>query len=338
MTATSGLCKKPLWQHKKPMDQHINLDSLEEIPLSIEDLDLFSAKDPSGACRFNAPIPFGNAPELRFIIQDFLPLGVLGMVVATGGSGKTMLLTQMAYAVASGRDFWNMKTGEPKTVLYVYAEETNAEIHRRLDRIRERNLEESECINLHRLCGYGLDLRFKLEERDNFSEQLEKYICRFRPSLVILDPAAQFNCAENENDSVQSNTFIRLLRKLTEYGSTIIIAHHTSKFGSNQSDQHSSRGSSALTDGARWVLNLTGYDSGKNWKNDLREIDGNEIWQYKKAEITKVNNFMPSAKTIYLKNAGSGVLDTGPDEEFKLTEVGRNGQNRNNNGVQRRPV
>ena len=320
------------------MDQHINLDSLEEIPLSIEDLDLFSAKDPSGACRFNAPIPFGDAPELRFIIQDFLPLGVLGMVVATGGSGKTMLLTQMAYAVASGRDFWGMKTGEQRTVLYIFAEETNAEIHRRLDKIREWNLDESDCDNLHRLCGYGLDLKFKMEGKNNFIDQLEKYISRFRPSLVILDPAAQFNCAENENDSVQSNIFIRMLRKLTEYGSTIIIAHHTSKFGSNQSDQHSSRGSSALTDGARWVLNLTGYDSLKNWKNDLGEVDGDNIWQYKKAEITKVNNFMPLAKTIHLKNAGSGVLDTGPDEEFKLTEAGRNGQNRNNDGVQRRPV
>ncbi|MDP7334127.1 MAG: AAA family ATPase [SAR324 cluster bacterium] len=261
------------------MDQHINLDSLEEIPLSIEDLDLFSEKDPSGACRFNAPIPFGDAPELRFIIQDFLPLGVLGMVVATGGSGKTMLLTQMAYAVASGRDFWGMKTGEQRTVLYIFAEETNAEIHRRLDKIREWNLDESDCDNLHRLCGYGLDLKFKMEGKNNFIEQLEKYISRFRPSLVILDPAAQFNCAENENDSVQSNIFIRMLRKLTEYGSTIIIAHHTSKFGSNQSDQHSSRGSSALTDGARWVLNLTGYDSSKSWENDLNQVDGVNIWQ-----------------------------------------------------------
>ena len=317
------------------MDQHINLDSLEEIPLSIEDLDLFSEKDPSGACRFNAPIPFGDAPELRFIIQDFLPSGVLGMVVATGGSGKTMLLTQMAYAVASGRDFWGMKTGEQRTVLYIFAEETNAEIHRRLDKIREWNLDESDCDNLHRLCGYGLDLKFKMEGKNNFIEQLEKYISRFRPSLVILDPAAQFNCAENENDSVQSNIFIRMLRKLTEYGSTIIIAHHTSKFGSNQSDQHSSRGSSALTDGARWVLNLTGYDSSKSWENDLNQVDGDKIWQYKKAEITKVNNFMPSPKTVYLKNAGSGVLETGTDEEYKLTEVRRNGHNRDNQHIPR---
>ena len=47
---------------------------------------------------------------------------------------------------------------------------------------------------------------------------------------------------------------------------------------------------------------------------------------------------MPLAKTVYLKNTDSGVLGTGPDEEFKLTEAGRNGQNKNNNGVQRRPV
>ena len=70
----------------------------------------------------------------------------------------------------------------------------------------------------------------------------------------------------------------------------------------------------------------------------LKRIQFLRKYPYIYGEITKVNNFMPSSKTIYLKNAGSGVLDTGPDEEFKLTEAGRNGQNRNNNGVQRRPV
>ena len=84
----------------------MDLEDLEELTPGTDDLSLFNAKDSNGNPRFNAPIPFGTAPELEFIIEDFLPSGILGMVVATGGSGKTMFLTQLAYCVASGRNSW----------------------------------------------------------------------------------------------------------------------------------------------------------------------------------------------------------------------------------------
>ena len=50
------------------MDPIVNLDSLEKIHPTVDDLALFKEKDPLGACRFNAPIPYGDAPELKFII------------------------------------------------------------------------------------------------------------------------------------------------------------------------------------------------------------------------------------------------------------------------------
>ena len=316
-------------------DRTVDLEDLEELSPGIDDLSLFNAKDSNGNHRFNAPIPFGMAPELEFIIEDFLPSGILGMVVATGGSGKTMFLTQLAYCVASGREFMGMRTVDPRKVLYVYAEETNEEIHRRLDRIRDHHGDSGDCENLDRLCGYGMDLRFEEEEKDErIKDQLGKYIARFDPGLVILDPTAHFSCAENENDSVQTNKFVRMLRTLTRSGTTVLIAHHTSKFGSNQSDQHSSRGSSALTDGARWVLNMTGYDSTRRWEKELEEIDQNELWKYKIAEITKVNNFMPRDRIMYLRMEGSGIITRGPEEECMLTE---SQDNRNTGrGVRRR--
>ena len=88
------------------MNENDRTVDLEEEELSgIDDLSLFNAKDLTvtiGSMRH----PFGMAPELEFIIEDFLLSGILGMVVATGGSGKTMFLTQLAYCVASGRNSW----------------------------------------------------------------------------------------------------------------------------------------------------------------------------------------------------------------------------------------
>ena len=55
-------------------DRTVDLEDLEELSPGIDDLSLFNAKDSNGNHRFNAPIPFGMAPELEFIIEDFLPV------------------------------------------------------------------------------------------------------------------------------------------------------------------------------------------------------------------------------------------------------------------------
>ena len=65
----------------KENDRTVDLEDLEELTPGTDDLSLFNAKDSNGNPRFNAPIPFGTAPELEFIIEDFLPSGILGMVV-----------------------------------------------------------------------------------------------------------------------------------------------------------------------------------------------------------------------------------------------------------------
>ena len=66
----------------------------------------------------------------------------------------------------------------------------------------------------------------------------------------------------------------------------------------------------------------------------MEEIDQNELWKYKIAEITKVNNFMPRDRIMYLRMEGSGIIMRGPEEECMLTE---SQENRNTGrGVRRR--
>ena len=56
------------------MNQMVDLDALEKIPVSIQDLSIFSSEI-DGETRLNAPIPFGEAPEIEYLIGNFYLLG-----------------------------------------------------------------------------------------------------------------------------------------------------------------------------------------------------------------------------------------------------------------------
>ncbi|MBD2222775.1 AAA family ATPase, partial [Calothrix sp. FACHB-1219] len=69
-----------------------------------------------------------------------LPVGTLGLLVAPGGTGKTMLLVQTAVALAVGKPFLNGAMGktsssDPARVVLFAAEETVDELHRRLHQV-----------------------------------------------------------------------------------------------------------------------------------------------------------------------------------------------------------
>ena len=88
------------------MNQMVDLDALEKIPVTIQDLSIFSSEI-DGETRLNAPIPFGEAPEIEYLIEKFLPLGILGMIVATGGVGKTISNSISILCCYRERFFWH---------------------------------------------------------------------------------------------------------------------------------------------------------------------------------------------------------------------------------------
>ena len=74
-----------------------------------------------------------DPPSRRWLLEDCLPLGKVGLLVAPGGTGKSQLALQIAVAVATGgevADWWQV--GEKGRVLALFAEEDEEELHRRV--------------------------------------------------------------------------------------------------------------------------------------------------------------------------------------------------------------
>ncbi|MBM4346429.1 MAG: AAA family ATPase [Deltaproteobacteria bacterium] len=199
----------------------------------------------------------------------FMPAGVVALLVAPGGTGKTQALMQLAVAVSCGRPWLGTySVANPGPVCLIVGEEGDEGLHRRIrgavDAGSAWDLAAQVKVNLFTLSMRGRDACWTDEdgkERAPFTALLAglKALVE-RWSLVILDPASRFLGPECEIDNAAATRWIELAERLTielPGNPTVLVAHHTNKSAlAGATDQGAARGSSALTDGARWQANL----------------------------------------------------------------------------------
>ncbi len=238
--------------------------------------------------------------------QVWLPRGVVAMLSAPGGTGKSQLCLQLAVAVATGGwwlDLWHAP--EAGDVCIVAGEDTVQDVRARLYAL---NLTKAEAASIaarvHIMPTSGLDARWTDEHGAPTLAfaALRERIAEKAPALVILDPGARFFGPEVETGNAQATAWIRQAEELQRLASspTVFVATHMKKGGGL--DQNAVRGSSALVDGARWVAALERV-SDQSAPVDLMRI-----------KRVKVNNCPPDdgARTIERKPGGRiGYLDPG---------------------------
>lgn len=204
----------------------------------------------------------------------YMPAGKAGMLVAPGGTGKTTVLMQLAISVATGLPWLgHYQIARKGRVLVALGEEDDAEMHRSLyyaakaagirggdEHSKHRNA-IYESIVTYPLSGIPVPFVDADGNRLAFFNRLADYIEEEGPfELVILDPGSRFMGPEAEIDNAAATQFVQCLETLTatKGAPTVLMAHHTNKgaLGAQGSSQGDARGSSALVDGVRWVVNL----------------------------------------------------------------------------------
>lgn len=258
-----------------------------------------------------------NAP-----INPFLPQGKVGMFVAPGGTGKTQALSQLAVAVATGRPWLgcfqvaSIANKHPSNgrVLLALGEEDRDEISRRINPYIQHCIEtafdKSEfqrllTSNLKPLALDGIGPRMIGAKADDYNPEpffdaLHKVLGQDgKPwRLIILDPGSRFMGPDCETDNNAATRFIELIEQLTRLpgNPTVLLAHHTRKgTGKGNGGKDAARGASALTDGARWVAQLT----------QLTDDDENPTGTIE-LTINKSNYTIPPSKPICLRFSPEG--------------------------------
>ncbi|ACN17849.1 replicative DNA helicase [Desulforapulum autotrophicum HRM2] len=262
-------------------------------------------------------------PSREFILTcngvGFLPKKTVGVITATGGTGKTFFLFSLGATLAAGGSLGPIKAPRPTKTLIICGEDDQDEINRRMWNITGGNFPEllygastvGEVGPLMELDGNRPRRApgFKwLEETIRLYDGLE---------VLIIDPKSRFyGLDENNND--HATQWIQCLEYLSkEYNLNILFAHHTSKQDGGKISQNMSRGASAIVDGCRWQAGMVRMDQETADRYGIDNPRG-----YVALDVPKSNYAADMNGQIYFKRGNSGVLEYVDFKQGRLELLG----------------
>ena len=201
---------------------------------------------PSVDGSFTAASVRGPIAQRQWVLDGWFPANTVAMLFGGGGVGKTLLMQQMANAVAEGEQFLGIDT-QQMPVLSVMCEDDADEVKRRQLQINEsRGLDEfgDGPGNLVLWPRVGSDNVLVTwpgggnDEPGEFYGTLCEKVVEVKGDddsiLVILDTAADM-FGGNENERRTVNTFIKtyLGSIVINYNATVILLAHPSLSGLN---------------------------------------------------------------------------------------------------------
>lgn len=266
-------------------------------------------------------------PALDFVFPGLLRKSV-GVLVAAGSTGKSFFAIQACMSIAAGRDLFRLFDGAEITqgeVAYVALEDPVEVFHHRIHGIGkhlsakmkkeefEALLKDMDRIQLHALYGLGYRPMDSddLTASENFKQTIEAVKSQ-GARLVVIDTYSRFLAGHSESDNAIASTLVSILEQLChEANAAVLVIHHTNKasqFSGEQGNQGAARGASALTDNARYQLNMWVMSQDDA---DRYGVPPDQRKAYVFSEATKANHMPPRGK-MWLQRQSGGVL-TGVD-------------------------
>ena len=283
----------------------------------------------------------GQAPEQKFLVDGTFPLGVPIIFSAAGDAGKGMMTLDLAMKVASGQplsESFGSSIGEFGNVVIFTAEDDEAEMHRRIERLDPNNLRftyrhELRVVSLPNVGGVFpilQDTRDGYSTSEEFNKLYEQLLQMNDLKLIIFDPLASFVHADVNADPAAGAALTGLLAQIgTETGASVVMCHHMTKIKDDtiistpEQARLLIRGTSALVDGVRCAFALWQVDeaTGRRRCMDIgTEYERNRCFD---GAVVKSNG--PANRNIrhFVRNSYSGLLED-KTEEIKRLHSGSN--------------
>lgn len=246
----------------------------------------------------------------------------VGMLVAPGGIGKTWL----TYAIGVGLGLHSPiaggvwpKAGNPYKTLLITAEDDCEDLEDRMismvewitaDRELDMSLDQVLTTLWERfhIISWANRIPTLITANQVINEEVRKEIVELAKhyDLVMIDPIARFNQAD-ENISAVGTLIVQVMQSIANEGDcAVLFTHHTNKssLATGGEEASAARGSSALTNGVRWQANMSGMS-----EEDAKRygIDERERHQYVRLNLSKVN-VIERDYGKWLMRESSGVL------------------------------
>lgn len=189
-----------------------------------------------------------------FLWYPYLPIGDYSVMMADGGTGKTILCCGIAAAITTGKPLPGEEfKKDPQNVLIISAEDRGELLSKRLA-----------------LSGADMARVFILDCMDsegmNFSEghtEFEDTIMRYHPALVIVDPWHAFLGASVDINRVNAirPVFQRLANLAKKCECAMLLISHVNKRAQGENANNAATGSSDFINAARSAMRII-FDEG----------------------------------------------------------------------------
>lgn len=271
-------------------------------------------------------------PPVEWLWEPWIPRGMLSLLGAWQGTGKSWFALELARIVTQGQTW---PDGAPLisrgSAIYVEAE---AVPRITVDRIRSMNINAGSIYPLLPDNFGMLDLTAR-----TWQDRLTDMVDQIKPQLVIIDSLT--NVSEAGQNSVEDvkNLLMYLVRLADFANCGMVVIHHLRKPAGGQLTLpgvsiHDFRGSGHITAMARTIMGLSVVQTGKQFSlNGPRRLElvktnlgpyptplGLEI-----ADVDGVKKFVygeaPSAETTLRDDCGEWLLDYLADGPQKVKAV-----------------
>jgi RecA-family ATPase len=179
-----------------------------------------------------------QVPSRQDYVEGLIPRNAVTIMGGDGGTGKSLLALQLAAAARLKVNWIGRVIFEEGPVLFLSAEDTIDELHRRLSAIAaEEQATLDQLRGLHLVSFVGEDAFLAVSNSHSAIEptplfsRLERRIAALKPALIVLDTLADF-FGGDENNRAQARQFIAMLRGLAiRHDSTALLLAHPSQSG-----------------------------------------------------------------------------------------------------------
>lgn len=202
-------------------------------------------------------------PRRPWLMRNLLLRRYLTILIAAGGTGKSIFTLIALLHLAAGRDFGPFKCiGGPKRVAILSVEEDQDELDRRLHAIRKvYDFSNDDAANLF-LIGVDSPLLATADRRGNIMptpmvQKLENELSRLVIEAVGIDPLIE-TWQGNENDNSQMRAAVAIIRNICRnIDAAGLLNHHVGKGLVTPGDVNAGRGASSLGGLVRIAYTMT---------------------------------------------------------------------------------
>ncbi|TXN21538.1 AAA family ATPase [Methylobacterium sp. WL9] len=204
--------------------------------------------DATAAAQSEAPAAKAKAPKLEMVlfddiadtaltvtskplVEDLLDQGAMSVLFGESNTGKTFVATDLAYHVASGRD-WGGKSTSKGVVVYIAAE-GGAGARKRAAALKRKY---GPCAGFRFILS-PVDLR---NPNADLKPLLELLGAIDGIVLIVIDTLSRALAGGDENSSIDMGALVQhfdLIRTVT--GAHLLVVHHTGKIAARGARGHS---------------------------------------------------------------------------------------------------